>query len=148
MVPKGLPFEFIEHTADVGILARGATLAEAFQNAAQGMFSIIADLSRVAEKAERRVTVAGRDLEGLLVAWLSELLYIFDAEGVIFSRFAIDEIGPLAEGLNPQLRARVCGEPFDPERHEPRLAVKAVTRHQLSVRQGRDGWEARVILDI
>ncbi len=142
MAPQGPPFEFIEHTADVGILARGATLAEAFQNAAQGMFSLIADLSQVAERAERPVMVTGRDLEGLLVAWLAELLYIFDAKGIIFSRFAIHEMD------TQTLKAWAYGEPFDPDRHEARLAVKAVTRHQLSVREGRDGWEAQVILDI
>jgi len=108
MAPKGLPFEIVEHTADVGILARGATPAEAFQNAALGMFSLMADLSRVAEKLERPVAVAARDLEGLLVAWLSELLYIFEVEGTIFCRFAIEEMGPQA------LRARAYGEPFAP----------------------------------
>jgi len=136
------PFEIIEHTADIGILARGPTLAQVFQNAALGMFSLMINPSRVVERVERPVEVEARDLEGLLVAWLSELLYIFEVEGTVFCRFLVEEIEPRG------LRAKAYGESFDPARHEPHLAVKAVTRHQLSVREGEDGWEAHVILDI
>jgi SHS2 domain-containing protein len=41
-----------------------------------------------------------------------------------------------------------CGEKLDPDRHHPRVDVKAVTLHRFSLQQGEHGWEASVILDI
>ena len=136
------PFEFFDHTADVGMIARGATLGEAFANAAKGMFALMVDLDRVAEREERRVEVAADDVEGLLVNWLAELLYISEVDGLVFRRFDIEEAG------ETRLAARAFGEALDLERHNPQLMIKAVTRHMLEVAHEDTGWRVRVVLDI
>ncbi len=136
------PFETFDHTADIGILARGATLAEAFANAAKAMFSLMVDLDRVQPREERRIEVAADDRESLLVAWLAELLYVSEVDNVVFSGFEVDEIG------DNHIVARAYGEPLDLERHNPKLMIKAVTRHMLQVAQSAGVWQARVILDI
>jgi SHS2 domain-containing protein len=136
------PFEVIDHTADVGIVARGATLAEAFANAATGMFSLMVELEEVAEREERRISVEAADLEGLLIAWLSELLFILDVEELVFSRFEVDRISAT------RLEGRAFGERLDRQRHPRGTAVKAVTRHMLRVGEADYGYEARVIFDI
>ncbi len=136
------PFEFFDHTADVGMIARGATLGEAFANAAKGMFALMVDLERVAEREERRVEVTADDAEGLLVNWLAELLYISEVDGLVFRRFDIEEAG------ETRLAARAFGEALDLERHNPQLMIKAVTRHMLEVAHEDAGWRVRVVLDI
>ena len=136
------PFEFFDHTADVGLIARGATLAEAFANAARGMFALMVDIERVTEREERRVEVAADDAEGLLVNWLAELLYISEVDGLVFRRFDIEEAG------ETRLAARAFGEALDLERHNPQLMIKAVTRHMLEVAHEDTGWRVRVVLDI
>jgi SHS2 domain-containing protein len=136
------PFETFDHTADIGIVARGADLAEAFANAAKAMFSLMVDLDRVQPREERRVEVEAEDREGLLVAWLAELLYISEVDDFVFSRFDVDEIS------ETHLVARVFGEPLDLDHHNPQLMIKAVTRHMLQVAPQDGGWQARVILDI
>jgi SHS2 domain-containing protein len=136
------PFEAFDHTADVGIVARGATLSEAFANAAKAMFSLMVDIDRVEAREERRVEVEADDREGLLVAWLAELLYISEVDNLVFSRFEIDEIG------DSRIVARASGEPLDLERHDPRLMIKAVTRHMLQVAPQNGAWQVRAILDI
>jgi SHS2 domain-containing protein len=136
------PFEILEHTADVGIVAHGASLEETFANAAAGMFAIMVDLDGVRPLEERRIDVEGRDREGLLVRWLTELLYYVDAEEMLFSRFAVEEIG------DRQLRARVWGERIDREHHELHAGVKAVTRHMLEVGPEDGGYRAQVLFDI
>src|SRR3972149_4298240 len=97
------PFEILEHTADVGIVAHGASLEEIFANAAAGMFALMADPDGVRPLEERRIDVEGRDREGLLVRWLTELLYYVDAEEMLFSRFVVEEIS------GRRLRARGRG---------------------------------------
>ena len=70
-------FEILEHTGEIGILARGRTPSEVFAEAARGMFSFIVDLGAVEERDVRRVEVEATDLEALLVEWLNELTYRF-----------------------------------------------------------------------
>jgi SHS2 domain-containing protein len=136
------PFEILEHTADVGVLARGRTLAEAFAHAAEGMFSIMVDLEDVREVEQRSMAVEGHDWPSLLVAWLSELLYYSDVDGLLFERFEIEDIRPYA------LRAVAFGEQVDRLRHELGTGVKAITRHMLEVEEGPEGWRVQVLLDI
>ena len=136
------PFEILEHTADVGIVAHGGSLAELFANAATGMFAIMAELEDVRQTEERRIEVEARDHEGLMVRWLTELLYYLDAEELLFSRFVVEEVS------ETRLRARVFGERIDAERHRLHFGVKAVTRHMLEVAREEDDYRAQVLFDI
>ena len=135
-------FEILEHTADVGIVAHGGSLPELFGNAATGMFAIMAELEGVRQTEERRIEVEARDHEGLMVRWLTELLYYLDAEELLFSRFVVEEVS------ERHLRARAFGERIDPERHQLHFGVKAVTRHMLEVAPAEDGYRAQVLFDI
>ena len=136
------PYCILDHTADVGLEAEGATLAEAFANAATGMYSIMVHLDRVSEKVQRPVEVQAEDVEGLLTAWLLELLFITEVEGLVFRRFDVREASPA------RLVAIAHGEPLDRKRHPKGAVVKAVTRHHLEVKPFEGGYRVRVILDI
>jgi SHS2 domain-containing protein len=132
-------FEEIEHTADVGIRAHGATLDELFANAAEGMFSLIADLDSVKAVGEIEVRLDAEDLPTLLLRWLSELLYIHETERLLFASFDVHVHGT-------SLRGRARGEAIDKKRHELKLVIKAVTRHRLGVDPQKG--IAEVIFDI
>lgn len=134
-------FEVIDHTADIGIAAYGANLREAFANAAYALFSLMVDLGNVADAVCYEAEVTAKDREDLLVAWLNELIYLFEVENVLFQRFEIDEIS------ETRLRASCYGEKIDPERHRIKMAVKAATYHMLKVEKG-DGCRVQVLFDI
>ena len=136
------PYRILDHTADVGLQAEGATLAEAFANAATGMYSIMVHLDRVSERVQQRVKVEAEDVEGLLTAWLLELLFITEVEGLVFRRFDVQEAS------SRHLVAVAHGEPLDTERHPKGAVVKAVTRHGLEVGPIEGGYRVRVLLDI
>jgi SHS2 domain-containing protein len=133
-------FELIEHTADMGLIAYGGTLPEAFANAAYGMFSIIAGLDTVEEKVSRRVEVDSDDTEGLLFEWLNSLLYYFDVEMLLFSRFDIMEFG------EKRLVAECSGEKYDSSRHRLKTGVKSATYHLLEVDRAKN--RVQVIFDV
>ncbi len=135
------PFEFLDHTADVGVVAYGDTPAELMANVAQAMFHLMTDLDQVQEKESRHIDVRGHDWESLLVHWLSELLYYVDAEGLLFRRFQV-QVEPY------HLEAEALGERMDRERHTFHIGIKGVTRHLLAVGQEDGRWWARVIFDI
>ncbi|MFQ6116290.1 MAG: archease [bacterium] len=139
ILPK---YRQIDHTADVGIKVYGRNLAELYANAALGLFEIISNLEKVNPNIERTIQVEATDQETLLVNWLSELNYLFFTEGEIYKEFQIEEITDM------KLLARVKGEKIDYDQHEIFTEVKAVTYHQLYIKQTAQGLEAQVIFDL
>jgi SHS2 domain-containing protein len=134
-------FEFIDHTADVGVIAYGEDIRQAFANAARALSSLITEPEDVRETQHRDIVVTAADEEGLLVEWLNELIYLFDAEGLIFKRFDINSMN------GRQLRARAYGEKVDPARHRLKAGVKAATYHLLKVDRD-NGGRVQVIFDV
>ena len=134
-------FEFIDHTADVGIIAYGADMSQAFANAARALFSLITELDDVAEVIHRDIELTATDEESLLVEWLNELVYQFDTESILFKRFDIIQLN------NTRLKARGYGEKVDRSKHKLKIGVKAATYHMLKVDKG-DGCRVQVLFDI
>jgi SHS2 domain-containing protein len=136
-------YEPLEHTAEAGIIARGATLAEAFANTAEGMYDLMLELDGVEERESRELALEDQNSEALLVDWLLELLFLTETEGLVFRRFAVDELS------GTRLRARVWGERFDPERHRSHnVVVKAVTHYLLEIGREDGGYRVQVLFDI
>ena len=139
---KSLKYELIEHTGDVGIKIYGDTLKDLFINAAFGMFEIMAEISNVQNSLASEVEVAGDNYEELLVNWLSELNYLFIAENQIFNKFEINRL------TDKELFGIALGEKFDPHKHLVHREIKAVTYHELYVKQIKNRWQAQIIFDI
>jgi SHS2 domain-containing protein len=135
-------YRVLEHTADVGFEAWGATREEVFANAAQALQDLSVDLSAIEAHEELPIEVEGESATELLVNWLSRLLYLFDAEGWVFREVRVEHLD------GRRIRAVARGEKFDPERHPTKLQVKAITYHQLALEPAPEGWRARVFVDI
>lgn len=135
-------FEIIDHTADVGIAAYGSDMKEAFASVAAGMFSLMVDLDSIMEATSRKVDIKADNREDLLVAWLNELIYIHDTEGMLFSRFAVNDLG------DRELKADCYGEKLDIERHSMKMEVKAATYHNVRIKEISGGCRVQVLFDI
>ncbi|SRR5258707_7284254 len=136
------PYEVFEHTADIGLHAYGQTLPELFANAAAGMESLMVAPAQIEARVSREVTVEGRDLVALLIAWLNELVFLFDTDYLLLRQFEISDF------TGTSLRATVSGEPYNAARHDLSSAIKAVTWHEAEVRSEAAGYRARIIFDI
>jgi len=135
------PFETVDHTADLALVVRGATLAELLQNAASGMFSQIADLSAERpSRGEHRWSLEGEEPEELLMAWLRELLFEHETEGLVFTDFSVAVEGQ----YELQATARAGGLRGD----EPLTAIKAVTYHDLRIERLGDHWQVKIVFDL
>ncbi|MFQ6052449.1 MAG: archease [Candidatus Hydrothermarchaeota archaeon] len=135
-------YEFINHTADLGIRVWGESIKELFKNAAYSMFDIIAELDKVITKDSLRVEIEGERMDELLADWLRDLLCKFNSEGYLLKEFNIKEISKKG------LKAKAKGEKLDLSRHSLKTEIKAVTYHQLEVNKTATGWEAQVIFDV
>jgi SHS2 domain-containing protein len=103
---------------------------------------LIVDLDAIKRCGEVALQIHGPDPENLLVNWLSELLYLHDAEGWLFRDFEIQSL------QDNSLSALARGEKFQPSRHHAKMPVKAITYHQLTLEQTPHGWRAQVYVDI
>jgi SHS2 domain-containing protein len=135
-------FEVLDHTADIGLIVYGEDLKALFENAGKAFFHLITDLKKVRRRVERRIHIERESLDRLMVDWLSELLYLHDVENLLFKGFKVESVGE--EGL----RAIVRGEPFQEGVHVIKTVVKAVTYHQIEVRQKNGRWRAQIIFDL
>jgi SHS2 domain-containing protein len=134
--------EFFDHTADIGIRGRGATLAELYASMAQGLVELIAEDSPLQPVEARPIDLSAPDAEVLLLRWLKELLFWFSTDRFLPVRYE------WTEATSTRLRARVWGDVFDPAQHTQGREVKAITRHALAVRHDAQGWTGEVIVDI
>ncbi len=135
-------YEYFEHTADLGIRAKAGDLNALFVDAATAVFAaIVEDLATVRPEGGIEIEIAGAEKDYLLFDWLKELLYRFDAEHLLFSKFEVqvNESG---------LKGKAWGEPIDRARHVLSHEVKAITYHELRVEREGDEWVAEVIVDI
>jgi protein archease len=158
-------FEILEHTADIGLRARGQTLEELFENAAWGLAEIL-DVARRAQANEAAVdagtparspsarsrgapagyappwpiTLAATDVEALLVDWMNELILLTEEGKACLAGVRVDEVEE--DGLRARVDLVECDQV--PEGTE----LKAATYHQLAVRQSDGGWEATVYFDV
>ena len=135
-------YEMFEHTADLGVVGRGDTLAEALEWAATGMLGFMADPDRVEECETVWLSIVATDREALAVDWLNELLFRFEVDGFLPTELKVE-----VDTGRDSLKALCSGERYDPKRHNTLLGVKAATYHELEVSQGVE-WMVRVILDI
>ncbi len=137
-------YEIFEHTADLGLRARAVTLRELCEESALGLMEIITgDLAQLRTVDALRFIVQGRDPALLLLDWLAELLHVFATRRMLFARFEVD-VSDVPNGLS----ALAHGEPYDPARHVLAHEVKAITYHDLEVRQSCGGWDATMVVDI
>ncbi len=135
-------FRVLEHPADIGFEAFGASREELFASAAQALIHLVVELETIRPSRELTVKAEGSSPTGLLVNWLSEILYLHDAEGWLFRDFSVHELG------ENTITATARGEKFDRGRHRAKVLVKAVTYHQLALEETPSGWRARVYVDI
>jgi SHS2 domain-containing protein len=135
-------YETFEHTADLGLRVRAPDLDTLFAEAAAALFAaIVEDLATVRPLQQVEVELRGDEWEYLLFDWLKELLFRFDTEHLLFSRFQVHV-------TDTGLKGSAWGEPLDRDRHGLSHEVKAITYHGLRVEQTADGWLAEIIVDI
>ena len=144
---KKAGFEFKEHTADIQVRSWGKTLADAFSQTAYGLMKIISpNLEKISPKVEKRIEIKAEDKKALLFDFLSEFLFIFDVNELIFSQIEVSQIRKT--GSNYELIAIVHGEIFDRKKHELGTEVKAITYSFMKIEEKRNNVEIEIVFDI
>jgi SHS2 domain-containing protein len=134
-------YEFLEHTADLKFRAFGGTLEEALVNCARAFTDATAGESVILLREAKAVHIQAADLEHLVHDWLSELIFRFSTEHLLFSDFKIKIEGKY------NLTAKIRGEKYDPKRHKLYKEIKAATYHEMKIEERNGLWIIEVVCD-
>ena len=144
---KKAGFEFRDHTADVQVRSWGSSLKEAFSQTAYSLMSTITpNLKKITPIVEREIIVEAEDKEALLFDFLSEFLYIFDVDELVFNQIYVCSIEKFND--NFKLRAALKGEKFDLDKHEIGIEVKAITYSFLNIEEKHESTIIDIVFDI
>ena len=135
-------WEHFPHQADIGVRGLGATIEQAFEQAALALTAVITDPADVVPREMMQFSCTAPDAELLLVDWLNVLIYEMATHNMLFSRFEVH-----LEGNN--LTAQAWGEALEAARHRPAVEVKGATYTALKVARQPDGeWLAQCVVDV
>jgi len=134
-----MPYETLEHTADILVRCTGRTMEECFESAAFALFDQMVDINTVEKRKRFYFEVEAEDAEGRLYAFLSEFLFLMDAESAVMSSFNVTFDGE-------KVICEAYGDTFDAKTHRPRTEIKAITYHMMRIDE--DEPSVTVLFDV
>jgi SHS2 domain-containing protein len=143
-----MSYEFLEDIAiaDIAFRAWGKDLGELFVAAGDATLNAMIDnLEAIKLKETRTFSLENDELDLLLFNFLQELIYYKDSEQLLLR---VQQVQIEQKNGKRQLSAVAQGEKLDPQRHQQRVDVKAVTLHRFELEKTDEGWTAMAILDI
>lgn len=137
-------FRYLDHMTDAVIEAYGSNLEEAFEYAAKGLNDTMIDLSTVNPNTEVEISASGHDTHSLLFDWLDKVMLLLVADGIVMSEFKVR----ITRNGGYSLKGHAMGEKLDLARHKYKVEIKAVTYHEMQVREDPSGATVRFLLDL
>ncbi len=141
-----MPYEYLDHEADIGLEATGTTLEEALQDGVRGLLALLVDPETVEPREVVTIEASGDDPGSLYVALLNAVLAAVDLQRMFFRDFEVTRLERVDDHW--VVEGRLYGEPIDLSRHAVEIEVKAATYGGLLSEQTETGWRLRCVLDL
>ena len=138
-------FRYLDHMTDVIVEAYGNTLEEAFANSARGLVNAMFEISEVIPDREIEIYADGYDLKSLLYNWLEKVILVMLIDNIVVSNLNVN----ISErnGIY-SIKGVAKGERIDLEKHHYKIEIKAVTYHEMAIKQDGKGVTIRFLLDL
>ncbi len=128
--------------SELAVKIFGASHADLFVNSAWALFDVMTDIEKIDVKDRLPLEVEGTDRDDLMVNWVRELLYLYQGSGYLLKEFHV------SEAKDTHVKAQVCGEKIDPDRHEIKQEITAIAYHQSRMEKTGDQWTAQLIFEL
>ena len=128
--------------SELAVRVVGHSQADLFANSAFALFDVMTDIEKIEIKEQLPLEVEGTDRDDLLVNWMRELLYLYQGSGYMLKEFRIRDV------KDTVVKAEVCGEKIDPDRHEIRKEISAIAYNQGRMQKTGNQWTAQLIFEI
>ncbi len=141
-----MPCEYLDHEADIGLEATGASLEEALRDGVRGLLALLVDPETVEPRQAVPVQATASDPGSLFVALLNAVLAAVDLHGMFFRDFELTHLEQVDDHW--VVEGTLWGEPIDLNRHAVEIEVKAATYGGLLAEENEAGWRLRCVLDL
>ena len=135
-------YRLLTRQSELAVRVVGNSQADLFANSAFALFDVMTDLEKIEVKERLPLEVEGADRDDLMVNWMRELLYLYQGSGYLLKEFQIREV------KDTLVKADVCGEKIDPDRHDMKKEVTAVAYHQSRMEKTGNQWTAQLIFEV
>jgi len=139
---KEKKYRLTTRQSELAVKVTGGSQADLFANSAFALFDVISDVEKIEIKERLPLEVEGADRDDLLVNWMRELLYLYQGSGYLLKEFVIREV------KDTSVKAEVCGEKVDPDRHEIKQEIVAVAYNQSRMTKTGNRWTAQLIFEV
>ena len=135
-------YRITTHQSELAVRITGNSQADLFTNSAFALFDVMTDIANVETKESIPLEVEGSDRDDLMVNWMRELLYLYQASGYLLRDFKIIEV------KDTSVKAEVSGEKIDPDRHEIKQEIATVAFHKSRMEKTGNQWIAQLIFEL
>jgi len=135
-------YRLTRRQSELAVRVTGNSQADLFANSAFALFDVMADVDKIEVKERINLEVEGTDRDDLMVNWMRELLYLYQGSGYLLRECNIGEV------KDTIVKAEVCGEKIDPDRHEVKQEIGAVAFHKSRMEKTGNQWTAQVIFEL
>ena len=135
-------YRITTHQSELAVRITGNSQADLFTNSAFALFDVMTDIANVDTKESIPLEVEGSDRDDLMVNWMRELLYLYQASGYLLREFKIVEV------KDTMVKAEVSGEKIDPDRHEIKQEITTVAFHKSRMEKTGNQWIAQLIFEL
>ena len=139
---KEKKYRLTTRQSELAVKVTGGSQADLFANSAFALFDVMLDLDKIEIKERLPLEVEGADRDDLMVNWMRELLYLYQGSGYLLKEFVIREV------KDTSVKAEVCGEKIDPDRHEIKQEIAAVAYNQSRMTKTGNRWTAQLIFEV
>jgi protein archease len=135
-------YRITTHQSELAVRITGNSQADLFTNSAYALFDVMTDIVAIETKETLSLEVEGSDRDDLMVNWMRELLYLYQASGYLLKEFKIIEV------KDTLVKAQVSGEKVDPDRHEIKQEITTVAFHKSRMEKTGNQWIAQLIFEL
>jgi SHS2 domain-containing protein len=135
-------YRLMTRQSELAVRVVGNSQADLFANSAFALFDVMTDLEKIELKERVPLEVEGADRDDLMVNWMRELLYLYQGSGYLLKEFQIHEV------RDTFVKADVCGEKIDPDRHDMKKEITAVAYQQSRMEKTGSQWTAQLIFEV
>lgn len=134
-------YRITKRQSELAVRVTGNSQADLFANSAFALFDVLTDVSTIEIKEKLPLEVEGNDRDDLMINWMRELLYLFQGSGYLLKDFQIREV------KDKIVKAEVCGEKIDPDRHEIKQEIAAVAYQHGRMEKTGNQWIAQLVFE-
>ena len=130
-------YRVLRRASELNIKLSGASLPQILSDSGFALFDLLVNLETVEANESVPIEVEGTDADDLMVNWMRELLYAYQANGYVLKEFTVQQTGEYF------VRAEAKGEKYNPDRHEEREVIGAVESRLCRLGQIGNQWTAQ-----